>query len=55
VQIPPTVIDIGQVQVKEDPKPRTYREEARTEYLKYAKAKRLTINKRRTAIRIQLQ
>lgn len=49
------LIDLGQKQAKEDPKPRTYREEARTEYLKYAKAKRLTINKRRTALRIQLQ
>jgi transposase, IS5 family len=49
------LIDIGQAQAKEDPKPRTYREEARTEYLKYAKAKRLTINKRRTSLRIQLQ
>ncbi|MDD3957741.1 MAG: IS5 family transposase [Candidatus Izemoplasmatales bacterium] len=49
------LIDVGQAQAKEDPKPRTYREEARTEYLKYAKAKRLTMNKRRSALRIQLQ
>ncbi|MCK7485553.1 MAG: hypothetical protein MZU97_08345 [Bacillus subtilis] len=49
------LIDIGQAQAKEDPKPRTYREEARTEYLKYSKAKRLTINKRRTSLTHPLQ
>lgn len=36
-------------------KPRTYRQEARTEYLKYAKAKRLSNNARRTSLRKQLQ
>jgi len=49
------LIDLGQEQAKEDPKPRTYREEARTDYLKYAKAKRLTENKRRTSLRKQIQ
>ena len=49
------LIDDGQEQAKENPKPRTYREEARAEYLKYAKAKRLTDNKRRTSLRKQLQ
>lgn len=36
-------------------KPRTYRQEARTEYLKYAKAKCLSTNARRTSLRKQLQ
>jgi len=40
---------------KEETKPRTYRQEARTEYLKYAKAKRLSNNARRTSLRKQLQ
>jgi len=39
----------------EEIKPRTYRQEARTEYLKYAKAKRLSNNARRTSLRKQLQ
>jgi len=39
----------------EETKPRTYRQEARTEYLKYAKAKRLSNNNRRTSLRKQLQ
>lgn len=49
------IIDACHEQSQEAEKPRTYREEARTEYLKYAKAKRLTDNKRRTSLRKQLQ
>ena len=49
------IIDECHEQGKEDPKPRTYREEARTQYLKYAKAKKLSINNRRTSLRKQLQ
>ena len=49
------IIDACHESTKEEEKPRTYREEARTEYLKYAKAKRLSDNKRRTSLRKQLQ
>lgn len=49
------LIDGCHEQSQEEEKPRTYREEARTEYLKYAKAKRLTNNSRRTSLRKQLQ
>lgn len=49
------IIDECHKTSKETIKPRTYRLEARSEYLKYAKAKRLSKNKRRTSIRKQLQ
>ncbi|HKL47950.1 MAG TPA: transposase, partial [Candidatus Izemoplasmatales bacterium] len=49
------IIDACHKTSKETIKPRTYRIEARREYLKYAKAKRLSKNKRRTSIRKQLQ
>jgi hypothetical protein len=49
------IIDKAHDPETEPIKPRTYREEARSEYLKYAKAKRLSNNKRRTALRKQLQ
>lgn len=49
------IIDACHPSSGEETKPRTYREEARQDYLKYAKAKRLTNNSRRTALRKQLQ
>jgi hypothetical protein len=49
------IIDACHLASGEEIKPRTYRLEARTEYLKYAKAKRLSNNARRTSLRKQLQ
>ena len=49
------IIDVCHEQSDEKEKPRTYRIEARKTYLKYAKAKRLSKNKRFTANRQQLQ
>jgi transposase, IS5 family len=49
------IIDVCHKASAEVAKPRTYRKEARQSYLAYAKAKRLSNNKRRTALRQQLQ
>jgi hypothetical protein len=48
------IIDECHKPSQKESKPRTYRQEARAEYLKYAKAKRLSNNARRTSLRKQL-
>jgi len=50
-----TIIDTYHNKSTGQEKPRTHRNEARSEYLKVAKAKRLSPNKRWTAIRKQIQ
>lgn len=49
------LIDILHKESSKAVKPRTYRVNARIDYLKYAKRKKLKINERRSGVRIQLQ